>query len=187
MHRPYGWYSSHIQLGNSALILRHRHIGIQHLRVALASHRPLSDSRRERSSLPSQPWESTVLDSTHPSAAPSKPGLRRDPPEEQARPASAHTWPGRTSGEGVPICGTDHHRGGSEYNRQHSSRRPHQDGRCTQPRGATDTELRALRSCGRSSVALYNTVCPHSSLGCRPPSPEVLVPASKLAPRPTLN
>ena len=33
----------------------------------------------------------------------------------------------------------------------------------------------------------YNTVRPHSSLGYRPPAPEVLVPASKLAPRPTLN
>jgi putative transposase len=33
----------------------------------------------------------------------------------------------------------------------------------------------------------YNTVRPHSSLGYRPPAPEVLLPASKLAPRPTLN
>jgi transposase InsO family protein len=33
----------------------------------------------------------------------------------------------------------------------------------------------------------YNTVRPHSSLGYRPPAPEVLVSASKLAPRPTLN
>jgi putative transposase len=33
----------------------------------------------------------------------------------------------------------------------------------------------------------YNTVRPHSSLGYRPPAPEVLVLASKLAPRPTLN
>jgi transposase InsO family protein len=33
----------------------------------------------------------------------------------------------------------------------------------------------------------YNTVRPHSSLGCRPPAPEDLLPASKLAPRPTLN
>ncbi len=33
----------------------------------------------------------------------------------------------------------------------------------------------------------YNTVRPHSSLGYRPPAPEVLVPASKLAPRPILN
>ena len=33
----------------------------------------------------------------------------------------------------------------------------------------------------------YNTVRPHSSLGYRPPAPEVLVPASGLAPRPTLN
>ena len=33
----------------------------------------------------------------------------------------------------------------------------------------------------------YNTVRPHSSLGCRPPAPEVLIPAAKLAPRPTLN
>ena len=33
----------------------------------------------------------------------------------------------------------------------------------------------------------YNTVRPHSSLGYRPPAPEVLVPASRLAPRPTLN
>jgi len=32
-----------------------------------------------------------------------------------------------------------------------------------------------------------NTVRPHSSLGYRPPAPEVLVPASKLALRPTLN
>jgi len=33
----------------------------------------------------------------------------------------------------------------------------------------------------------YNTVRPHSSLGYRSPAPEVLLPASKLAPRPTLN
>ncbi len=33
----------------------------------------------------------------------------------------------------------------------------------------------------------YNTVRPHSSLGYRPPAPEVLLSASKLAPRPTLN
>jgi hypothetical protein len=33
----------------------------------------------------------------------------------------------------------------------------------------------------------FNTVRPHSSLGYQPPAPEVLVPASKLAPRPTLN
>jgi len=33
----------------------------------------------------------------------------------------------------------------------------------------------------------YNTVRPHSSLGYRPPAPEVLVPPSRLAPRPTLN
>ncbi|WP_152568667.1 IS3 family transposase [Microvirga sp. BSC39] len=33
----------------------------------------------------------------------------------------------------------------------------------------------------------YNTVRPHSSLDYRPPAPEVLVSASKLAPRPTLN
>ena len=33
----------------------------------------------------------------------------------------------------------------------------------------------------------YNTVRPHSSLGYRPPAPEVLIPASTLAPRPTLN
>ena len=33
----------------------------------------------------------------------------------------------------------------------------------------------------------YNTVRPHSSLGYRPPAPEVLVSASKLAPRPALN
>jgi len=33
----------------------------------------------------------------------------------------------------------------------------------------------------------YNTVRPHSSLGYRPPAPEVLVLASTLAPRPTLN
>ncbi|MBA1154927.1 IS3 family transposase [Microvirga mediterraneensis] len=33
----------------------------------------------------------------------------------------------------------------------------------------------------------YNTVRPHSSLGYRPPAPEVLVLASKLASRPTLN
>ena len=33
----------------------------------------------------------------------------------------------------------------------------------------------------------YNTVRPHSSLGYRPPAPEVLVSASRLAPRPTLN
>jgi putative transposase len=33
----------------------------------------------------------------------------------------------------------------------------------------------------------YNTVRPHSSLGYRPPAPEVLVPAATLAPRPTLN
>jgi len=33
----------------------------------------------------------------------------------------------------------------------------------------------------------YNTVRPHSSLGYRPPAPEVLVSASKLVPRPTLN
>jgi putative transposase len=33
----------------------------------------------------------------------------------------------------------------------------------------------------------YNTVRPHSSLGYRPPAPEVLVSASKLASRPTLN
>ncbi len=32
-----------------------------------------------------------------------------------------------------------------------------------------------------------NTVHPHSSLGYQPPAPEVLVPASKLAPRPTLD
>ncbi|WP_410055183.1 integrase core domain-containing protein, partial [Microvirga sp. Mcv34] len=88
---------------------------------------------------------------------------------------------------GVPVCGTDHYRGDSEHNRQHSSRQPHQAGRCTRPRGATDKELRALRSCGRSVVALYNTVRPHSSLGYRSPAPEVLLPASKLAPRPTLN
>ena len=139
------------------------------MRAALASHGPLPDSRRERSSLPSEPWESTVLTSTHPPAAPSKPGLRRYPPEEQAQPASAHTRPGRTSREGVPICGTDHHRGGSEHNRQHSSRRPHQAGRCTRPRGATDTEPRALRSCGRSVVALYNESRPHMALGNRTP------------------
>ncbi|MFC5485158.1 IS3 family transposase [Microvirga aerilata] len=33
----------------------------------------------------------------------------------------------------------------------------------------------------------YNTVRPHSSLGYRPPAPEVVVHASTLAPRPTLN
>jgi transposase InsO family protein len=33
----------------------------------------------------------------------------------------------------------------------------------------------------------YNTVRPHSSLGYRPPAPEVVVHASPLAPRPTLN
>jgi putative transposase len=33
----------------------------------------------------------------------------------------------------------------------------------------------------------YNTVRPHSSLGYRPPAPEVVISASKLAPRPTLN
>jgi transposase InsO family protein len=33
----------------------------------------------------------------------------------------------------------------------------------------------------------YNTVRPHSSLGYRPPAPEVMVHATKLAPRPTLN
>jgi transposase InsO family protein len=33
----------------------------------------------------------------------------------------------------------------------------------------------------------YNTVRPHSSLGYRPPALEVLLTASKLAPRPTLN
>jgi putative transposase len=33
----------------------------------------------------------------------------------------------------------------------------------------------------------YNTVRPHSSLGYRPPAPEVLLLASKLAPRPNLN
>jgi putative transposase len=33
----------------------------------------------------------------------------------------------------------------------------------------------------------YNTVRPHSSLGYRLPAPEVLLPTSKLAPRPTLN
>ncbi len=33
----------------------------------------------------------------------------------------------------------------------------------------------------------YNTVRPHSSSGYRPPAPEILLPASKLAPRPTLN
>ena len=33
----------------------------------------------------------------------------------------------------------------------------------------------------------YNAVRPHSSLGYQPPAPEVLVPASKLAPRRTLN
>jgi hypothetical protein len=141
------------------------------MRAALASHGPLPDSRRERSSLPSSPWESTVLASTHLPAAPSKPGLRRYPPEEQAQPASAHTRPGRTSREGVPICGTDHHRGGSEHNRRHPSRRSHQAGRSTPPRGATDTGPRALQSCGRSVVALYNRVRPHSSLGYRPPAP----------------
>src|SRR5687767_10400705 len=73
------------------------------MRVALASHGPLPDSRRERSSLPSQPWESTVLTSTHPPAAPSKPGSRRYPPAEQAQRALAHTRPDRTSREGVPI------------------------------------------------------------------------------------
>jgi transposase InsO family protein len=33
----------------------------------------------------------------------------------------------------------------------------------------------------------YNTVRPHSSLGYRPPAPEVVLAASKLAPRPSLN
>jgi putative transposase len=33
----------------------------------------------------------------------------------------------------------------------------------------------------------YNTVRPHSSLGYRPPAPEVVVHTSTLAPRPTLN
>jgi hypothetical protein len=96
--------------------------------------------------------------------------MRRYPPEEQAQPASAHTWPGRTSREGVPICGTDHDRGDSEHNRQNSSQRLHQAGRCTRPRGATDKELRALRSCGRSIVALYNETRPHTALGGLTPS-----------------
>jgi transposase InsO family protein len=33
----------------------------------------------------------------------------------------------------------------------------------------------------------YNTKRPHSSLGYKPPAPETIIPASPLAPRPTVK
>ncbi|MBT3360879.1 MAG: transposase [Rhodospirillales bacterium] len=56
------------------------------------------------------------------------------------------------------------------------SRSLHQCGPADQPKDATDKEPPDNRSRGRSIVALYNTVRPHSSLGYAPPAPETILP-----------
>jgi hypothetical protein len=99
-------------------------------------------------------------------AIPATPKAWRYPPEGTPQPALARKPTDRTSKSAVPtIDPTRRRHGYSGPHRPPPSRSPHGHERCILPMDAKDKGPYAPRSYGRSVVALYNDVRPHSALG----------------------
>ena len=157
--------------------------------LVLPSHGSLSDSDRESPRLSPKSGHSMMRQQpADPASGPLTAAARREarqPPQgERLRHASMRRPSDRTSRPVAPA--TDplrRHRNCSGKRPPSSSQLLRGYEQADQTTDATDTELPVLRSRGRSVVALYNTVRPHSSLGYKPPAPEaVLWPASQPGP-----
>jgi hypothetical protein len=144
--------------------------------VVSALHGHLPDSHRERTILhlnPThlvQPLPSGCQCRTLPSAAPPSPTARPDSRAESSRSPSACIPPGRTSRAAAPT--NDRHprrRDCIVRHRPRSSRLLDESVRHAPSTDATGKRPPALRSCGRSVVALYNTRRPHQALANRTP------------------
>jgi hypothetical protein len=150
--------------------------------VSAASHGPLPDSGR--GSLPPLPrpkHPSARSLSPPPTAAARRKARQRRPAVGTPRPG-ARRPPARTSKPAPRGTGRRPRRGGTATQSRSLFRSPHGRGRRDRSTDATGTRASVPWSCGRSAVELYNTARPHSSLGYRPPAPEVVTPALPMPP-----
>ena len=137
------------------------------------SHGHLSDSDRESPELPRKAEHSMMRlrRASPPAAAPSLRAAQLNRPAVSQQDGSQCTTPGRTSRLEVPASDPMRRRPGcSEPCRRLPSQSPHEYERRIQPTDANDTGLHVPQSCGRSGVALFNTVRPHSSLDYQTPA-----------------
>ena len=157
-----------------------------HGSAAQTSHGHLPDSTRRSPRLRPKPVHSMMADGPPQRAATARRQAPSDRRADRSRHASEDMPTGRTSRSAVPASDPELRCPGcSVQHSRRSSRSPHGPGPHVQTRGASDKEPRARqspRSCGRSVVALYNAIRPHSSLGYRPPAPETILPPASASP-----